>query len=108
MEEKQKRTKCTQFQELTKKMCQAVYAIDALKMFVVHCKKGNSVHISNPIDAYGNFDVEPQRFQPIVEEKLEQKRREATDIAEQIKSLLDEGDFDNWNKVEEEQQTNDK
>lgn len=103
MGEKQERTKCTQFQELTKKMCQAVYTIDALKMFVNHCKKGNSVHINNPIDMYGDFDVEPQRFQPIVEEELERKRLEAAACAEQIKALLDGGDFDNWNKVEENQ-----
>lgn len=97
-------TKCTQFQELMKKMCQTVYAIDALKMFVNYCNAGNSVHISNPIDTHGNFDVEPQRFQPIVEEQLKQERQNAVAIAEQIKTLLDGGDFDNWNKTTDEKE----
>lgn len=101
MEEKKFISKLSLFEELTRQMGIAVFAIDGLKMFVNHCKDGKKVHINNPVDCNGNFDVDPQRFLPIVEEELERKRKDAQDIAKQIKALLDGDDFENWNKVEE-------
>ncbi len=94
-------SKLTTWDNLYKEFGQSILRMDALLDFIEHCMEpdGRSVTLDNPINRYGNIEMGKEETLPLVTSALTKEKEKAMGLARQMTALLDEADFEMWNRV---------
>ena len=102
MEEK-KASRLEMFEELCKQFYKLVLEMDAVRQFKEHCEDPatEDVVLQNPVNYHGHLHLKPQDAMPFVDAEMQKKQERARQLAESIKSLLDEGNYELWNLLKE-------
>ena len=89
------------WENLYKDFEKSILRMNALLDFVAHCMnpENETVVLNNPINFYGNIEIGKEDTLPFVTTALTEEKKKAMELAHQIKALLDEADFETWNKI---------
>ena len=100
MDEK-KHSRLEVFETLFKEFYKLAMSMDAVRCFKKECKEMDEVILQNPVNCLGNLHLKPEDVMPFIEAEMQEKQKRARQLADSIKSLLDEGNYEQWNLLED-------
>lgn len=100
MDEK-KHSRLEVFETLFKEFCELAMSMDAVRCFKKECQKMDEVILQNPVNRLGYLHLKPEEVMPFIEAEMQKKQKRARQLADSIKSLLDEGNYEQWNLLED-------
>jgi len=96
MDEK-KHSRLEVFETLFKEFYKLAMSMDAVRCFKKECHEMDEVILQNPVNFLGHLHLKPEEVMPFIEAEMQKKQERARQLADSIKSLLDEGNYEQWN-----------
>jgi len=100
MDEK-KHSRLEVFETLFKEFCELAMSMDAVRCFKKECQEMDEVILQNPVNFLGHLHLKPEEVMPFIDAEMQKKQKRARQLADSIKSLLDEGNYEQWNLLED-------
>lgn len=100
MDEK-KHSRLEVFETLFKEFYKLAMSMDAVRCFKKECQEMDEVILKNPVNCLGHLHLKPEDVMPFIEAEMQKKQERARQLADSIKSLLDEGNYEQWNLLED-------
>lgn len=100
MDEK-KHSRLEVFETLFEEFHKLAMSMDAVRCFRKECQKMDEVILQNPVNCLGHLHLKPEDVMPFIEAEMQKKQKRAQQLADSIKSLLDEGNYEQWNLLED-------
>lgn len=100
MDEK-KHSRLEVFETLFKEFYKLAMSMDAVRAFKKECTEMDEVILQNPVNCLGHLHLKPKDVMPFIEAEMQKKQERARQLADSIKSLLDEGNYEQWSLPEE-------
>lgn len=100
MDEK-KHSRLEVFEALFKEFYKLAMSMDAVRCFKKECQEMDEVILQNPVNYLGHLHLKPEEVMPFIDAEMQKKQERARQLADSIKSLLDEGNYEQWNLLED-------
>jgi len=100
MDEK-KHSRLEVFETLFEEFHKLAMSMDAVRCFKKECQEMDEVILQNPVNCLGHLHLKPEEAMPFIEAEMQKKQKRARQLADSIKSLLDEGNYEQWNLLED-------